>query len=352
MRDSILSFRSLKIAISAVIAVMLLGAPLQHASAQTSPQSTDEAQIIVTPEPISVDPNSYSPLRGPGSMLTTSLQTLQLNLANLAALNTPANQQKLNDLGVNYAHASALGSDLGTAISNINVSQMTDDSNGIGQQVTTLFNGDQFIKSLVGVRSLAGEEKQSVGKNLSESMGSISKLNTNIAELNANIVSLTKTYNNLLDLSTKDPAELAAMPNLAPAIDSVEALAVGDLNSLAGLSSSFTSARHDLSEFQKAGGFSNVSKPDSQANAALGQANLSVTALADQTFGINVALEQTLKPAPASPPAGSPAGGVRGSSGGSGGSGGTTAVPAPHAAACNLLRSRRRRKISCAFPWV
>jgi hypothetical protein len=291
MHNDILLLRSFtKILLTVITFLLFISMPLEHAVAQ----NTNDPPIFVPPEQTTApDVNTRTNFQAMSSDLSSNLQALQVNLANLAAMNTQANQDALNSLGANYGTAPGLGSNLGSIISSIDVNQVADSDNALSHQVKSILTGDDFLKTLAATGSLPVSQRQEVGKNLSGMWG-VADLNANLAQLNANIVGLTRTYGNLVALSNRDPAQLAAMQDLPQAVNSLDFLAQGDLKSLSTLGPSLASAKDNFGDFQKDGGLANVTKKDSGANAALGKAGDSMAAISDMTSGVNSSLGGTL----------------------------------------------------------
>jgi len=260
MRHDSLSFSNRFIPGTLIIAALLSIVPYTMASAQTE----NLPPIIAPIQHIERSPDTLKGgVNGISGDFNNNILTLQQNLADLAALNTPENQAKLNALGQNYSsNVSSLGSDLGAVIASIDVSQITDDTSTMSRQITTQLNGFSNGMASMVKSHMSALDMADTTVNLTNFMSNVMLLNGSVNKLNGNVASLTQTYKNLLALSDHPPSELAMRNDLPNAIMGLDGMAIGDLKNLSGLGDSVVAAKDSLAGLSKTGGIEAAGKAD------------------------------------------------------------------------------------------
>jgi hypothetical protein len=279
---------------SALLLCMLLIA-LSSGVAHAQPESA----VLVPPAPPENPVMLENGLAGIGITLQKNLDELQNNLATLAALNTPQNQAALNSLGANYGNAPALGSDIGKAVASVNLSQFSGDASGFGQNINHLITYNLDRPQTPGSPQTQQRPDKPNAADLAtlrsaHLMENADRMNQAVSVLNSDIVSLTRTYGNLVSLSSQPPTTLLAMPDLTPTLKTLGIVAGKDLQNLSKVGTSFQTLHDDFKELSKAGDVQPGVVPDHKVAGLIANIGQSMEGLTSDMSGMNDQLTFTL----------------------------------------------------------
>jgi len=280
--------------------------PHYSAYAQTTAPGTEQS-IIVPPAPptgsISITGKELTGeylqtfLNSTASSLGSNLQGLEQNLNDLSQLGTDDTKKRLNAFGTTYGNLPTLGSNLASALSNMNVKSLMENASNISDQLPKLLS--DFTDAEIDLAKTgpsqddikAAMNSENPGKSLSEMVksGAISPqfqaaqtnlfhmviklmlVNNAVCALNSNIESVKNTYTNLLNLANQPPSVLVSMKNLGPQISAIDSLSISQFGGLSQLGDKLGFVNAQLDALHKAGGLKSLGDPKAPTIGTLGQ---------------------------------------------------------------------------------